>query len=68
MFTMEEDKETGTMRVCLRESGRMHCATVQNITEAYAAKEAFSRALAKGQLSIMKWDPVNCSWDGGHPA
>ena len=68
MLTLQEDKHSGTFRVCLREAGRTHCTTVNSIKEAYAAQASLKRAIETGKMQILKWDSATCEWDGGEPA
>ena len=68
MLVLTKNPDTGMYDVCFVEGGRRHCATVSNITEAYAAQAALKRAVAKNRLAVAKWDNATADWDGGGDA
>jgi len=68
MLVLTKNPDTGMYDVCFVEGGRRHCATVNNITEAYAAQAALQRAVANDKLAVAKWDNTTADWDGGDAA
>ena len=68
MLVLTKNPDTGMYDVCFVEGGRRHCATVNNITEAYAAQAALQRAVANDKLAVAKWDSATADWDGGDAA
>ena len=65
MLVLTKNPKTGKYDVCFVEGGRRHCATVNNIADAYDAQPALQRAAANANLAVAKWDKATADWDGG---